>query len=242
MKILKFNESNKNSDLSIIKDYFVYFIDEMDNDCIINFTKMSDNYFEVTIKFKEVSKLNIEKENDLNRIDSWMKNNSLDNNILKVLKSSMQMLMSDDILEDFELQKYPSGYAIKIHTKIREDKISDWVYVQDYSIYYDKNRFKKIIKDKFDVDVESSYMREEYDKNNERFLEFVIIFTEKISAEIAKKILKYILDIRITEGIEHNLYASDEEEVFIRSRGLTPYQKDTKNLFFEINYAFTDLK
>jgi hypothetical protein len=234
MKIRRFWESTQSNDLLIIKDYFSSFSEDLDDICSTHFNKINDNLFEVIIRFTGDTTSQIKEETNLTKLDHWIDMNEVDNKILNELRSSMRALVDDDMLEEFILTKRVYGYSIEIHTKIKGD-VSEWVYAEDYEIYYDKNRFKKIIKDTFGVDVESSYMQEEYDKNGDRYLEFGITFTEKISAEIAEKIKKFILDIQLDVD-------GDLEKAFKGSWSLYTNQKDTKTLYFEINSFFNDVR
>ena len=151
------------------------------------------------------------------------------NKILKELRASMQMLVSDDMLEEFKLTKHTWGYTIEIHTQIKGE-VTDWCYVNDNNITYDKNRLKKIIFDKFEVEVESSHMGEEYDKYGDRYLEFEITFKNKIMVKVVKQIKDFILNTEIE--VDDNL-----EKVFTSSWGLWNYKEteEIKNLYFEIN-------
>lgn len=45
------------------------------------------------------------------------------NKILKELRSSMQMLVSDDMLEEFKLTKNNWGYTVEIHTQTKDGNL-----------------------------------------------------------------------------------------------------------------------
>ncbi len=231
MKIWRFHESLEN-DFLTIKDYFSSFSEDLDEMCSVHFNKINDNLFEVVIRFTGDTTSKIKEETNLTKLDHWINMNEVDNKILNELRSSMRALVDDDMLEEFELTKQNWGYQIEIHTKIKGD-VSEWVYTEDYEIYYDKNRLKRLIKDKFDVDVESSYMGEEYDKRGDRYLLFYITFKNNISDEMAKQIQKFLSDIELdVEG--------DIEKAFVGSWGI--YGSTTKSISFEINQVFSDVR
>lgn len=228
MKIRRFNESLED-DLRVIKDYFASFTEDLEDICGAHFNKVNDNLFEVVIRFTGEMTSQISDETKLTKLDHWIDMNEVDNKILKELRASMQMLVSDDMLEEFKLTKHTWGYTIEIHTQIKGE-VTDWCYVNDSNITYDKNRLKKIIFDKFGVEVESSHMGEEYDKHGDRYLEFGITFKNKIKGEVVKQIKDFILNIEIEVD-------GDLEKVFTSSWGLWNYKEteEIKNLYFEIN-------
>lgn len=226
MKIRRFNESLED-DLRAIKDYFASFTEDLEDICGAHFNKVNDNLFEVVIRFTGEMTSKISDETKLTKLDHWIDMNEVDNKILKELRSSMQMLVSDDMLEEFKLTKHTWGYTIEIHTQIKGE-VTDWVYVNDDTIKYDKNRFKKVIQDKFGVEVESSHMGEEFDKHGDRYLEFEITFKNKIKVEIANQVKNYILNI------ETDIY-DDLEKVFTNYWGNYKETDEIKNLYFEIN-------
>lgn len=228
MKIQKFHESY-NNDLRVIKDYFASFSEDLEDICEAHFNKVNDNLFEVVIRFKGNMTSQISDETSLTKLDHWIDMNEVDNKILKELRSSMQMLVSDDMLEEFKLSKHNWGYTIEIHTQIKGE-VTDWCYVNDRNITYDKNRLKKIIFDKFEVEVESSHMGEECDGCGNRYLEFEITFKNKIKGEVVKQIKDFILNTEIEVD-------GDLEKVFTSSWALWNYKEtdEIKNIYFEIN-------
>ena len=231
MKIRRFNESIQN-DLISIKEYFSSFESDLEDICQAHFNKVNDNLFEVVIRFTGDTSSQINDETNLTKLDNWINMNEVDNIILKELRASMQMLVNDDMLEEFKLSKNYWGYTIEIHTQIKVE-VTDWVYVNDGSITYDKNRLKKIIFDSFGVEVESSHMGEEYDKYGDRYLEFEITFKNKIKGEIANQIKNYVMNIEDADG----------DKVFIECWGLYNYKEtdEIKNLYFEITKSVYDV-
>jgi hypothetical protein len=153
MKIRRFWESTQSNDLLIIKDYFSSFSEDLDDMCSTHFNKINDNLFEVVIRFLGDTTSKIKEETNLTKLDHWIDMNEVDNKILNELRSSMRALVDDDMLEEFKLTKHTWGYTIEIHTQIKGE-VTDWCYVNDNNITYDKNRLKKIIFDKFEVEVE----------------------------------------------------------------------------------------
>ena len=228
MKIRRFNESFED-DLRVIKDYFASFSENLEDICRAYFNKVNDNLFEVVIKFTGDMASQIADETSLSKLDHWIIMNEADNKILKELRSSMQMLVSDNMLEEFKLTKHSWGYTIEIHTTIK-GKVTDWCYVDNNNITYDKNRLKKIIFDTFGVEVESSHMGEEYDKHGDRYLEFEITFKNKIKGESVKQIKDFILNTEVEVD-------GDLEKVFTNCWSLWNYKEteEIKNLYFEIN-------
>ena len=110
-----------------------------------------------------------------------------------------------------------------------QGEVTDWCYVNDNNITYDKNRLKKIIFDKFEVEVESPHMGEEYDKHGDRYLGFEITFKNKIKGEVVKQIKDFILNIEIEVD-------GDLEKVFTNCWVSRPTTlPEIKNLYFEIN-------
>ena len=132
MRIKRFNESLEN-DLRVIKDYFASFSEDLEDICEAHFNKVNDNLFEVVIRFKGNMTSQISDETSLTKLEHWIDMNEVDNKILKELRASMQMLVSDDMLEEFKLTKHTWGYTIEIHTQIKGE-VTDWCYVNDNNI------------------------------------------------------------------------------------------------------------
>lgn len=226
MKIRRFFESETNNFINV-KEYFSSFSEDLDDICTAAFNVINDNYITITIFFKKDTSTQISKEEEIGKIDNWIEINKIDSEVLSELKSSMRALIDDDMLEEFKLTKQSYGYFIEVYTKIKES-VSEWLYSEDFELFYDKSRLKKIIKDKFGATIESSYMSEEYDKNNEMYLEFVISFTERVEYGLANKIEEFILSTTINGS-----------NVFKDAWGIYHTQKDTKTLFFEINRMYS---
>lgn len=226
MKIRRFFESESNNFINI-KDYFSSFSEDLDDICTTAFNIINDNYITITIFFKKDTSTEISNEEEIGKIDNWIEINKIDSEVLNELKSSIRALTDDDMLEDFKLTKQSYGYFIEVYTRIKEST-SEWLYSENFELFYDKSRLKKIIKDKFGATIEASYMSEEYDKNNEMYLEFAISFAERIRADVANKIKEFILDTTV-----------DDDTVFKDAWGIYPQQKDTKTLFFEISRMYS---
>lgn len=216
MKIKRFYESIEDDFLLTIKDYFASFTEDLDDVCNIYFNKVNDNLFELSISFINNITSVISNETDLTKLDNWIDKNEIDNIILKELRASMQVLVNDNMLEEFKVTKNTWGYTIEINTTIKGE-VTDWCYVNaDNIITYDKNRFKKAMLDRFEVEVVSD-MREEYDRSEDRYLEFTVTFKSSINDEMLVEIKKYILNTECE--IQGNL-----EKVFIDTHWKSYYE------------------
>ena len=233
MRILRFNESKENEDIQvIIKEYFASF-EDMEDICTLEFKKINDTYFKIKIRLKNSNtkikqQYYIKSESDLFILDNHIINNTNDNKILTELKASLNGLINDDVLEDFNISRQyaivPASYIlyeIKIWTKVSGD-YQQWVFINDYHLLYDKVRLKQLIKDKFNIEIISSILEEDYDRYNDRYIRFGIEFEKGVNLTDKDKISEWILST-------NDLFNDEVEWIFQRIKG------NENTLLFDVN-------
>lgn len=199
--IKSYNESSEQN-IDILKDYF-FNLDDLEDICHFNLKQITSSYYTATI----TSTLELPDEITLNSVESintWIKYNSNDSRILQELKSSISRLQDEDIIESFSLNKIEDGYDLVIYTKIKEDEdVSDWIFVNDsYEAWIDISRLKKYFKNKFNVNVSSAKLGEEYTKYDERYIELEIEFKNSLLSGTIELIKSDLLSKKVTSPDE----------------------------------------
>jgi len=241
MKILKFNES-KDNHLLVISDCFSPLSEELDNICSVSIVKTMEDSFKIKVKpIEQVwKKKSINGEKDFNLFNDWEKNIESHMIILKTLKRCMDMICDESIVEHFTLKENMMSYDIEIQTKL-VGEISEWVFINPSDMTsmcpdtgeitgaatFNKFRLKKILEDKFGVDVKDSG-RYEIVEVDETYEEFRIFFKNKIGRDIRKKIIDFILKTEIT--------TEDDGTFFVFERLL--FESDNL-LKFEVSYSIS---
>jgi hypothetical protein len=193
MKIKRFFESVE-SDRFIIDDYFSELSEGGSFDKEIRFTinEINENLFKVYIQFKIDKNYNIDI---YPKLDLLEKKNDLKSKIFKYIKSSILGLLNDDSVDDIKIHEEDFGYEIEVLTKLKGN-IEDWIYVDDdQSITYDERRFRKLMKNKFNVNVVSSSINMEAGRYGEEYPEMSIALDETPTKEKIEEIKKYMLSI-----------------------------------------------
>jgi hypothetical protein len=216
MKILKFNES-KDDFFSLIKDYFSSF-EEIEDICNIEFTKVSNNFFKIKIYLTSSLLLKIDDEEKLIKLDQEIKNKKDDVRILMELKRSMQMLIDEDVVEQFYIEGSSLNYQIEIYTK---GTSTEWISVNNWEIKYDRNILKKILLDKFKVNL----LNIEIEEGDEvRF----IIEIEPITKRKAEDVFDFIIKTTLIDTQGDNI------DVFERGN-YNRFNPTISFIYFDIN-------
>ena len=193
MKIKRFFESIQ-SDKFIIDDYFAELSEggSMDKEVNFSINEVNENYFKVYVDIKIDKNYNIDI---YPKLDLLEKKNDLKSKIFKYIKSSILGLLNDDSVDDIKIHEEDFGYEIEVLTNLKGD-LEDWIYIDDdQSITYDERRFRKLMKNKFNVNVASSSINMEADKYGEEYPEMSIALDETPTKEKIEEIKKYMLSI-----------------------------------------------
>lgn len=193
MKIKRFFESVQ-SDKFIIDDYFAELSEggSMDKEVNFSINEVNENYFKVYVDIKIDKNYNIDI---YPKLDLLEKKNDLKSKIFKYIKSSILGLLNDDSVDDIKIHEEDFGYEIEVLTNLKGD-LEDWIYIDDDQIItYDERRFRKLMKNKFNVNVASSSINMEADKYGEEYPEMSIALDETPTKEKIEEIKKYMLSI-----------------------------------------------
>lgn len=122
------------------------------------------------------------------KLDQEIKNKKDDVRILMELKRSMQMLIDEDVVEQFYIEGSSLNYQIEIYTK---GTSIEWISVNNnWEIKYDKNILRKILLDKFKVNL----LNIEIEEGDEvRFIIEVKPITKKKAKDVFDFIIKTTL-------------------------------------------------
>ncbi len=120
MKHLKRFNENTDSDISILKEYFFNISEDLDDICQLTINQNTSNFFTIFINQKRNIKGTID-QSSLNKIDEWIESNQDNSRILAELKSSINRLDGEELLESFKLDKNIDEYRLEIFTKIKSD-------------------------------------------------------------------------------------------------------------------------
>ena len=184
----KFNE-NTDSDISILKEYFFNISEDLDDICQLTINQNTSNFFTIFINQKRNIKGTID-QSSLNKIDEWIESNQDNSRILAELKSSINRLDGEELLESFKVDKNIDEYILEIFTKIKSDSdIENWIFVEpDYSVWIDQLRLKALIKNRFNLEITNSYFSED--------LQFNITFKDLVEKSKLQEVVDFLSKTR----------------------------------------------
>jgi hypothetical protein len=194
MKIKRFFES---INYSTIKNYFSDLEDRYD-DAILEITEINSNYFKVEVAPSEKirKQISITTTEPLTIINRLKVVNKWQNECLEFIERAIVALNNSGDVENISFnEKFRVGFTIFINTTIEGETPEDWIKVDDDGdMEYDKILLKRIMKEKFDVDL----FHIEID-NKESQGDFLILGFKKIlKKENKESIEKYMMSLSAT--------------------------------------------
>lgn len=236
MKHLKRFNENTDSDISILKEYFFNISEDLDDICQLTINQNTSNFFTIFINQKRKIKGTID-QSSLNRIDEWIESNQNNSRILAELKSSINRLDGEDLLESFNLDKNIDEYRLEIFTKMKSDSdMENWIFVEpDYSVWIDQLRLKALIKNRFNLEITNSYFSEEYDKYEKGYLQFNINFKDLVEKSKLQEVVDFLSKIRAQVPDEPD----DTFEIFDGGT-FSRHRESSRDIWMYLHYSITD--
>lgn len=230
----KFNE-NTDSDISILKEYFFNISEDLDDICELVINQNTSNFFTIFINQKRNIKGTID-QSSINKIDVWIESNQDNSKILAELKSSINRLDGEELLENFSLNKNIDGYKLEVFTKIKSDSdIENWIFVEpDYSVWYDQLRLKNLIKNRFNLEITNSYFSEDYDKYEKRYLQFNITFKDLVEKSKLQEVVDFLSKIRAQEPDDDDTFEIFDGGTFSKHR------ESSRDIWLYLHDSITD--
>lgn len=230
----KFNE-NTDSDISILKEYFFNISEDLDDICELVINQNTSNFFTIFINQKRNIKGTID-QSSINKIDVWIESNQDNSRILAELKSSINRLDGEELLENFSLNKNIDGYKLEVFTKIKSDSdIENWIFVEpDYSVWYDQLRLKNLIKNRFNLEITNSYFSEDYDKYEKRYLQFNITFKDLVEKSKLQEVVDFLSKIRAQEPDDDDTFEIFDGGTFSKHR------ESSRDIWLYLHDSITD--
>ena len=199
MRIKRFFESLED-DFITLQGYFSGF-NLLTDICGIRYEKKNENIFEILISYKGDCSTIIREPEDIFRLSFWIKQTGDEKVIMEHIEDSIKELLDDEVLDTFSIKRSNVGFDIKVTTKLRDGiNIEDWIYISEDEdwLSHDKARFKALVKRKFDVDVKTSKLKEEWGKEDDRYLFFDIEFTNQLPKDKLDKISNWLKSTKLT--------------------------------------------
>lgn len=193
MKIKKFFESSTEDDrLDIIKECFFNITD--DYDVNVSFSKVNESYYRISIDMSGSMITYIGKDN-IDKLNTLSDRYSLLSDIYKEIYVSVKRLEEHE-LSNFEVSSKTES-KIVLNCYFNTEDIDEFITVDDYTIYYDKNKLKLFFNKNFNTIVTNSYLVEEEDRNGDYNIKLVI---DCKNLENSEKIKEYMLSLKFTNG------------------------------------------
>ena len=152
MKIKRFFES---TNYSTIENYFSDLEDRYDG-AILEITQINPNYFRIEVAPSEKirKQLVLSDTSPLIIINRIKVSNKWQNECLEFIERGIVALNSNDNIEKISFYEKNGVFNILVNTTIEGETPEDWIKVDDEGyIEYDKILLKRIMKEKFDVDL-----------------------------------------------------------------------------------------
>lgn len=216
MKIKRFFES---INYSTIENYFSDLEDRYD-DAILEIIQINPNYFKVEVApsekiRKQISITNTEPLTIINRLKAV---NKWQNECLEFIERAIVALNNSGDIEKIKFdEKWRTGFTIYINTTIEGETTEDWIKVDnDGDMECDEILLKKIMKEKFDVDLIGSSFDKEEDEDY-----MLLMFKESLTNENKESIKRYMLSLSATiYGQNRSIF---QNEVHSRGSRMTFY-------------------
>lgn len=166
----------------------------------------------------------------------WIESNQDNSRILAELKSSINRLDGEELLENFSLNKNIDGYKLEVFTKIKSDSdIENWIFVEpDYSVWYDQLRLKNLIKNRFNLEITNSYFSEDYDKYEKRYLQFNITFKDLVEKSKLQEVVDFLSKIRAQEPDDDDTFEIFDGGTFSKHR------ESSRDIWLYLHDSITD--
>ena len=215
MKIKRFFES---TNYSTIENYFSDLEDRYDG-AILEITEINPNYFRIEVAPSEKirKQLVLNDTSPLSIINRIKVSNKWQNECLEFIERGIVALNSNDNIEKISFYEKNGVFNILVNTTIEGETPEDWIKVDDEGyIEYDKILLKRIMKEKFDVDL----FHIEFDKwdNGEDYIS--LGFKKRLSEQNVESIKKYMLSLSAN-------FEGQNRQIFNE-----PYSRDSRMRLF----------
>jgi hypothetical protein len=220
MKIKRFFEST--SYISTIENYFSDLEDRYDG-AILKITEINPNYFRIEIAPSDKIRKQMYRSDldPLSIINSIKVSSKWKNECLEFIERGIVALNSNDNIEKILFYEKVGVFNILVNTKIEGETPEDWIKVDDDGyMEYDKILLKRIMKQKFDVDLIGSTFDKDSNENY-MLLMFKVGYPKSLTEENKESIKRYMMSLRYGQGrkiFQNEVYSRDSRMTFYLDR------------------------
>jgi hypothetical protein len=219
MKIKRFFES---INYSTIENYFSDLEDRYD-DAILEITEINPNYFRIEVAPSEKirKQLALRDTSPLSIINRIKVSNKWQNECLEFIERGIVALNNSDGIEKISFHEKNGVFNILVNTTIEGETPEDWIKVDNEGyMEYDEILLKRIMKEKFDVDLIGSTFDKDSDENY-MLLMFKLGYPKSLTEEDKESIKRYMLSLSATiYGQNRKIFQNE------------PYSRDSRMSFF----------
>lgn len=215
MKIKRFFES---INYSTIENYFSDLEDRYD-DAILEITQINPNYFKVEVAPSEKirKQISITTTEPLTIINRLKVLNKWQNECLELIERGIVALNNSDGIEKISFHEKNGVFNILVNTSIEGETPEDWIKVDnDGDMEYDGFLLKRIMKEKFDLDLIGFPL--DIDDYGENYM--ILMFKKSLTEENKESIKRYMISLSATiydqnrSIFQNEVYSRDSRMTF----------------------------